>query len=163
MRADRELTGMLNDDEFRTRLKLLAGSNSIVMKWRTINDELITATFPFLKTRERKVLGCIIQTIWDLGFTVAIYDEVFIRLKHSNKKLFPSKKIIDKSISDLCESRILNSEMSEFKTFNMDGTPSQKMVRVLELPREFRDEALNGMAEVFKMTMASYFSPRRKQ
>jgi hypothetical protein len=53
--------------------------------------------------------------------------------------------------------------VSEFKRHNKDGTPSQKRVEVLELPEEFRNEALNGMAEVFKMTMASYFSPRKQR
>jgi hypothetical protein len=135
---------MLEDDDSRTRPKLLAGSNSISKKEKTTNDELITNTFPSLKARERTLLHCIIQTIWDIGFSVAHYDEVIIRLKRREKKLFPSKRIIDETIRNMCKSGIIISEMSEFSVSNAEGTPGPwKRERVLKLPEAFRIEALN--------------------
>ena len=154
---------MLGDDEFKTRLKLLARSHSIFEKWKEVNDELIKGTFPFLKKRERTLLDCIIRTIWDIGFNDALYVEVILRLRRKEKELFPSKKTIDKTIQKLCKSGIVNSEISKFRPSNPDGTPGPwKKERVLKLPESFREEALNGMAEVFKMTMDGYFSPQRK-
>jgi hypothetical protein len=84
---------MLADDEFKTRLKLLAGSKSIFKEWRAVNDELIMGTFPFLKARERTLLYWIIQTIWDVGFNVAHYDEVILRLKRRERSCFPQRRL----------------------------------------------------------------------
>jgi hypothetical protein len=112
-------------------------------------DEMIMHAFPSLKTREHTLLHCVIQSIWDVGFGVALYDEVIIRLKRSEKKLFPSKEIIDKSIRQLSQNGILKSEMSEFRGSNSDGTPGPwKNIRVLRLPEAFRDQALNVITEV---------------
>ena len=154
---------MLEDDEFKTRLKLFAAGSGLSEKFRAFNDELIMGKYPSLNTRQRVALRWVLQTLWDIEFNVAIYDEVVIRLKHRENKLFPSKGSIDETITELCESRVLNIETSVFETCNPDGTVTQLTHKVLKLPEKFRIEALNGMAEVFKRTVGGYFSPQKKQ
>ena len=133
---------MLNDNEFSTSKIPFERTYESYKTARAI-DELIKSTFPLFNLRERIALGCIIQSIWDIPFTVAMYDEVVFRLKRNEKKLFPSKKIIDKTLSDLCASRILKTEISEFG----DGKPSKwKKQRILKLPEAFLKKGLNVIA-----------------
>ena len=152
---------MLNKDEIKSRLEMIASSNDISKKWAAVNEELIKGTYPSLKIRERKVLRCTIETIWDMQFSNARYDEVVFRLKHKDKKLFPSKKIIDKSIGELCEMGILKNHISEFVTRDRFST-TRTQARVLDLPDTFREEAIKGMADVFKTAMDSHLLPEKK-
>jgi|GEM_PF-2257835 len=154
---------MLDDEEFKTRLKLLAESSSFSQKWTTLNEELIMGTYPFLNRRQYVALRWIIQTLWDLNSTVADHEEIVLRLQHREKQLFPSKKTINRTIQELCEKGVLKSEMSVFTTYNPDGVAHHHRVRSLRVPEKFRTEFLNALAELFKSTVDSYFSPRRKQ
>ena len=130
------LSLMLTEDEFKTRIKLLAESGNIFETWDKVIDELIMATYPWVNLRQAKLLQCIIYVIWDIEFSNAHYSEVAFRLLHNEKECFPSKKTITGTIKELSEKGVIKSKMASFITYNRDGTIFRETrSRVIELSK----------------------------
>lgn len=155
---------MLDDNEFKTRLKLLADSGSVFEGWDTVIGELIEAYYPWVNLRQDRVLRCIIHVIWDVGFSNAMYVEVAARLKHKEKELFPTTKSIRQTVKELCEKGVTRSKIATFETYDNSATLllGTSRCKVLELSEKFRTETITAMAEVFHSTMRRYFSPEKK-
>lgn len=119
--------------------KILNNGTNLMPELREVVIDKLISTFPPLKRRERIALGCVIQTIHDLDCGLAYYDEVVYRLKLGNKKLFYSRKVTDKTISNLCKIGMIRSEISS----SGDGTPNKwKKTRLLKLSEALPDKAL---------------------
>ncbi|HKG87937.1 MAG TPA: hypothetical protein VKA95_06390 [Nitrososphaeraceae archaeon] len=69
---------VLNMD-FKERLNYMAKSCNLVDKWDIVLDELILHIYPDLTPKQLYLYREIIQTIWDLEFSTAPYDEVVVR------------------------------------------------------------------------------------
>jgi hypothetical protein len=68
------------DRDLKERLCYMFKSCNLVRHWDTVLDELILHTYPDLTPKQRYLYKEIIQTIWDLEFSTAPYDEVVIRI-----------------------------------------------------------------------------------
>jgi hypothetical protein len=110
------------DDDFRSRMKLLAQNRSIFESIYAVIDELIVSTYPCLNELQKMVLCNIIHIIWDIGFIIASYDELVLRLLYNEPQLFPTKEIVIRTIQELCDKRIIKSKMTSFVTYNSNGT-----------------------------------------
>lgn len=153
---------MLTDNEFKTRIKLIAQSGLIFKMWDTVIDELITATYPWVNLRQARMLRCIIHVIWGIEFSNACYSEVVFRLLLDEKECFPSKKTITGTIKELSEKGVIKSKMASFITYNRDGTIFRETrSRVIELSK-FRTEAIAAMAEVLQSSASRFLSPEKR-
>lgn len=153
---------MLTDDEFKTRIRLLAESGNIYEIWDKVIDELIMATYPWVNLRQAKLLQCIIHVIWDIEFSNAYCSEVVFRLLLDEKECFPSKKTITSTIKELSEKGVIKSKMASFITYNRDGTIFRETrSRVIELSK-FRTEAIAAMAEVLQSSASRFLSPEKR-
>ena len=97
---------MLEDSEFRTRLRLLAESGSVFERWGVVIHELIKTYYPWVSLRQEKVLCCIIYVIWDIGFNSALYVEVSSRLTLTEKRLFPTNNSVRQTIKSFAKKEL---------------------------------------------------------
>src|SRR5215204_6204252 len=177
------------DRDLKERLCYMFKSCNLVRHWDTVLDELILHTYPDLTPKQRYLYKEIIQTIWDLEFSTAPYDEVVIRIYVPEKNnptnnpflnMKPEKaldsdaadfrekvdelfekgedKEVEDVVNELCENRIITSEMTAFKTYNNDGTLlASRLVRILVMRDADRENAIQAMTEVVNSTFTSYF------
>ncbi|HKG87938.1 MAG TPA: hypothetical protein VKA95_06395 [Nitrososphaeraceae archaeon] len=67
-------------------------------------------------------------------------------------------KEVEDVVNELCENRIITSEMTAFKTYNNDGTLlASRLVRILVMRDADRENAIQAMTEVVNSTFTSYF------
>ena len=135
---------MLEDSEFRTRLRLLAESGSVFERWGVVIHELIKTYYPWVSLRQEKVLCCIIYVIWDIGFNSALYVEVSSRLTLTEKRLFPTNNSVRQTIKKLCKKGVTTSKIDTFESYDSSGTTLLRSSRhrVLDVSDKFRIKLL---------------------
>src|SRR4029078_5160272 len=125
------------ESEIRARFKLLGESGCLFQAMDNVLVEVISGTYPFLNTRQIKVLQYIIEVIWSIG--IAHYVEVVYWLLQLEDKLFPSRKTIVETIRELRDMKIIESRISTLKAYDRDRKRCKvSRVRVLEVTENFR-------------------------